>query len=210
MKEESLMRVIGLVTMSVWLSACSTTPMFPPTIMKDVEANTFDAKTWEDQAYHPSSAAFVPHKVELAGEIIRVIQKPDGVVILAEEQPLDTNPTSSQASPQQDGAPWFAITFKGAVEPSLLQAGNRLTVVGTTHRAGSEMLGGAPRMLPHLMAQCLHIWNTRESEMANFSYYGGPMGHHPPEERTFCLEGSTAGSSPSDSQGNVKKASGGS
>ena len=202
------MRSIGLVAMSVWLSACSTTPMFPPAVMKDVDANTRDVKAWEDQAYHPSGAAFVPHKVELAGEIIRVIQKPEGVVILAEEQPLDTNPASSSTNVQQDGAPWFAITFKGSVEPSLLQAGNRLTVVGTTQRAGPEMLGGAPRMLPHLMAQCLHIWNTRESEMANFSYYGGPMGHHPPEERTFCLEGSNAGSSSSGSQGDMKKAPG--
>lgn len=51
------MRTIGLVTMSMWLSACSTTPMFPPAITKDVEANTFDVKACEDQAYHPSSAA---------------------------------------------------------------------------------------------------------------------------------------------------------
>lgn len=196
------MRMIGLVMMSVWLSACSTFSMFPPAVMKDVEANSPDVKAWKDQAH--------PHKVEVAGEIIRVIQKPDGVVILAEEQPLDTNPASSPTSPQQDGAPWFAITFKGAVEPKLLQAGNRLTVVGTTHRASPEMFGGAPRMLPHLLAQCLHIWNTQEMEEAKFSYYGGPMGHHPPEERTFCLEGSNAGSSPSGSQGNAKKASGGS
>ncbi len=204
------MRMIGLVAMSLWLSACSTTPMFPPAIMKDVDANTRDVKAWEDQAYHPSSATFVPHKVELAGEIIRVIQKSNAVVILAEERALDAPPASSPIKAEQEGAPWFAITFKGAVEPSLLQPGNRLTVVGTTHRAGQEMLGGAPRMLPHLMAQCLHIWNTRESEPANFSYYGGSMGHHPAEERTFCLGGSNAGSSPGDGQGDVERASGGS
>lgn len=62
------MRSIGLVAMSVWLSACSTTPMFPPAVMKDVDTNTRDVKAWEDQAYHSSDAAFVPHKVELAGE----------------------------------------------------------------------------------------------------------------------------------------------
>lgn len=202
------MRMIGLVTMSVCLSACSTTPMFPPAITKDVEADTFDVKAWEDQAYHSSSGAFVPHKVELAGEIIRVIQKPKGVVILAEERPLDTPPASSSIKTEQDDAPWFAITFKGAVEPSLLQAGNRLVVVGTTQRASQEMLGGAPRMLPHLLAQCLHIWDTREAEMANFSYYGGPMGHHPPEERTFCLEGGDVPSSPRGSQDDVKRSPG--
>ncbi|BFU92502.1 MAG: hypothetical protein NTAFB01_36890 [Nitrospira sp.] len=45
-------------------------PLFPPAIMKDVEVNTFDAKTWEDQAYHPSSAAFVPHKSVLRVAIL--------------------------------------------------------------------------------------------------------------------------------------------
>ena len=204
------MRMIGLVTMSVWLSACPTTPMFPLAITKDVEANTFDVKAWEDQAYHPSGAAFVPHKVELAGEIIRVIQKPNGVVILAEEQPLDAPPASSSIKAEQDGAPWFAITFKGAVEPSLLQAGNRLIVVGTTQRASSEMLGGAPRMLPHLMAQCLHIWDTEGVKNMHVYSDAGFARDYPAEERTFCLGGSNASSSPSDSQDDVKKASGGS
>ena len=69
----------------------------------------------------------------------------------------------------------------------MLRRGNKLVVVGMTARPGTEMIGGAPRVLPHLMAQCLHIWNTRELEMADFSYYGGAMGHHPPEEETFCL-----------------------
>lgn len=206
------MRIIGLLTMSVWLSACSTTAsVFPPAIMKDVEANTFDAKAWEDQAYHPSGVTFVPHKVELAGEIVRVIQRSDQLVILAEERPLEAHPTSSPPSIEPDSAPWYAITFKGAVEPSLLQAGNRLIVVGTTYRARPEMFGGAPRMLPHLMAQCLRIWDI---ERAKNRYFYVPttdaVEPYPPEERTFCLEGSNASSLPSGSQGDVKKASGGS
>ncbi len=188
------MRMIGLVTMSVWLSACTSTPMFPPAIMKDVEANAFDAKVWEDQAYRPLSANFVPHKGELAGQIIKAIRKPNGVVILADEQPLDMHPASSPMKTEQDGAPWFAITFKGAVESSLLQAGNRLIVVGTTQRASSEMLGGAPRMLPHLMAQCLHIWDT-EGVKNMHVYSDGFSRDYPAEERTFCLGGSTASSS---------------
>lgn len=209
-KGESPMRIIGLVAMTVWLSACTTTPMFPPAIMKNVEANTFDVKAWEEQAYHPSGVKFVPHKVELAGLIIKVIQKPDGVAILAEEQLLDTHPVSSQTNIQQDGAPWFAITFSGSVQSSLLQAGNRLIAVGTTYRASPEMLGGAPRMLPHLRAQCLHIWDTEGVKNMHVYSDAGFARDYPAEERTFCLESSNASSSSSDSQGDVKKASGGS
>jgi starvation-inducible outer membrane lipoprotein len=193
------MRIIGLLTMSVWLSACSTGPMFPPAIMRDVEANTFDAKAWEDQAYHPSSVTFVPHKVELAGEIVRVIQRSDHLVILAEEKPLEAHPTSSPPSIEPDSAPWYAITFKGAVEPRLLQAGNRLIAVGTTNPAGAEMLGGAPRVLPHLMAQCLHIWDTEGARNKYFFSGTGFVEPYPPAERTFCLEGGNADSLPSGS-----------
>jgi starvation-inducible outer membrane lipoprotein len=202
------MRIIGLAAMSMWLSACTATPMFPPVIMKDVEANTFDVKAWEEQAYHPSGTTFVPHKVELAGEIIKVIWKPDSIVILAEERPLETHPESGQTSIEQDGSAWFAITFKGTVEPEMLQSGNRLIAVGMTSQARAEMLGGAPRMLPHLRAQCLHVWNT-EGVKNMYAYFENFVEAYPPEERTVCREDSAAGSMSSGSPGNVKKVSGG-
>ena len=57
------MRTLGLFVMGVLLAACTTTPMFPPEIMKDVEKDTFDFKAWQEQAYYPSSTKFVSHKV---------------------------------------------------------------------------------------------------------------------------------------------------
>lgn len=75
------MRIIEIMAISVWLSVCTSTPMFPPETMKGVEANSVDNKAWEKEAYHPSSAKLAPHQVELVGEIIRVIRKPEGIVI---------------------------------------------------------------------------------------------------------------------------------
>src|SRR5512139_522930 len=195
------MRIIGVIALSAWLGACSGTSMFPPSVMKDVEGNTFDAKAWEQEAYQPSRATFVPHKVEMAGEIIRVIQQSERLVILAEERPLDARLASSPTSNQQDSAPWFAITFRGSVEPKMLQTGNRLFVVGTTYQARSEMFGGAPRVLPHLKAQCLHIWNTEGAKNKYFSSETGGIEAYPPAERTICLGDGPAGSSPRHSQG---------
>lgn len=189
------MWIIGLFLMTMLVEACSTPPMFPPGTMKDVEANTFDVQAWEDQAARPSGPTFVPHKVELAGEIIRVLHKSDGVIILAEERPLTTPLAAKPTRIEPDRTPWFAITFNGSVEPSLLQTGNRLIVVGTTTRASTEMFGGAPRLLPHLSAQCLHIWDT---EGAKNRYWFSPSGmveDYPPEERTFCREDHAADSS---------------
>lgn len=196
------MRMIGLLSMCVWLGACSLTPMFPPEIMNNVEMRTFDIAAWQEQTYRPSNAGFVPHKVELGGEIIDVIRKAEGVVLLVEKQPIEKHPANHSKSDERGDAFWYAVAFNGSPEPSMLQRGNKLVVVGMTDRGGTEMIGGAPRMVPHLQAQCLHIWNTRELEPAEFSYYGGPMGFHPPEERTFCLADDSGKSLPiSEKQG---------
>lgn len=40
------MRIIGIMVISVWLSVCTSIPMFPPETMKDVEANSVDIKAW--------------------------------------------------------------------------------------------------------------------------------------------------------------------
>ena len=206
------MRMIGLFAMCVLLEACTMMPMFPPEVMKNVETDTFDVEAWQAQTYRPSNAGFVPHKVELGGEIIEVIRKPEGVVLLVEEQPIENHPAygSKSKSMNRGDAFWYAIAFNGSPESSMLQRGNKLVAVGMTDRAGTEMIGGAPRVLPHLLAQCLHIWNIRESEAANFSYYGGPMGHHPAEERTFCLRDDSGKALPiSESQGDKQTHSAG-
>ena len=203
------MRLIGVIATSLWLSACTATPMFPAAVTKDVEANTSDVKAWEQQTYQPSDAKFAPHKVELAGQIIKVIRTPDRIVILAEEQPLEARPTSDQTNIERENAPWFAITFRGTVEPKMLQTGNRLVAVGTTSQASAEMLGGAPRMLPHLRAQCLHIWYSQVGKNKYFCD-SGFIQEYPPEERTICLEEKTAGSSSLGSQDAGKNGSGGS
>lgn len=93
-------------------------------------------------------------------------------------------------------------------ESKMLQSGNRLLAVGTTSQARAEMLGGAPRMLPHLREQCLHVWNT-EGVKNMYAYFEDFVEAYPPEERTFCREDSAAGSLSSGSQGDAKKISGG-
>lgn len=50
--------------------------------------------------------------------------------LVAEEQPIEANPMSNQTTVEQDGPFWFAIMFKGSVEPRMLQTGNRLTAWG--------------------------------------------------------------------------------
>ncbi|MBS0184240.1 MAG: Slp family lipoprotein [Nitrospira sp.] len=199
------MRLIRLFVICVLLEACIIMPMFPPEVMKDVEPDTFAVKVWREQAYRPSNADFVPQKVTLGGEIIQVIRKPEGVVLLVEKQPIGGDPTKGSKGVEREDSFWYAIVFNGAPKPDMLQRGNKLVVVGMTDTVDTEMIGGAPRVLPHLLAGCLHIWNTRDAETANFFWYGGSMGHHPLEERTFCLDGDSVESLPiSEPQGDTQ------
>lgn len=204
------MRIIGLFATCILFAACTTPPIFPPEIMKDVETDTFDFKAWKEQTYHPSTANFVSRKVELGGQILKAIQKPEGVVILADEQPIEKYPGYGPKTVKREGSFGFAIVFNGSLEPGMLQAGNKLAVVGTTGGAITEMIDGAPRVLPHLLARCLHIWKTQGVEVLDVPWEGS-MGYYPPEHRTFCLEDRKGSSlSNGSSQADEEKGSAGS
>lgn len=183
------MRTAGLFAMCILLAACTATPLFPPAIMKDVETESFSFKAWKEQAHHATHADFVPHKLQLGGQIIKVIRKSEGVVILAEEQSIEKSSGGGSGNLEPEGSFMFAIFFNGFPESDMLQAGNRLVVVGTTDRTSAEVIGWTPRVLPHLLAQCLHIWNTQGLKTIDDFPYLNAMGHYPSEERTFCIEG---------------------
>lgn len=184
------MRPISLFVMSVLLAACTTPPLFPPELTKDIETDTVAVKAWKAQTSYPSGANFVSHKVELGGQITQILRKPDGVVILASEQPIDKHLGYGPTSLTRQGAFEFAIVFNGFPDTDMLQVGNQLAVVGATDGSSSEMTGRMPRVVPQLVAQCLHIWKTEGFDTNN--YYEGSMGQqYPLENRTFCQEEGT-------------------
>ena len=170
--------------------ACTTPPLFPSAIMKDVEMNSFDFTAWKEQAIHPSTVNVVPQKVELGGEILHVIRRPQGFVILAEEQAIEQYPGYCPECVKRQRPFTFAIIFTGFLEPSMLQAGNELAVIGTTDGTDPELIDGTPQVLPHLTAECLHIWKTKEASLHSVPWEGS-MGYYPPDHQTFCIETST-------------------
>lgn len=186
-KPDSLTRMIGLTGLCILLGACGTPTIFPPHIMKDVETETFDFKVWKEQQYYPFSADPVPRKVQLGGRIVEVDRTSAGVVILAEELPIVRHPAYGPKAVERDGSFAFAIVFNGFPESSMLQVGNRLIAVGTTEGIRGEAVDGIPRPMPHLAAQCIHLWKTQGKEIENFPYELGGT-YYPLEERTFCVE----------------------
>jgi len=187
------MRIIGLFAMCLWLGACTTTPLFPSEIMKDVETDTAAFKAWKDQSDRPSTSNFVSHKVELGAQILNVIRKPQGVTIIAEEQPIDPYIGYGPTKVIREGAFHFAIDLKSISDVAMFQAGNQLAVVGVVSNSRQEVIDGVPRVLPHLSAQCLHIWKTQEYETDVVPWEGSMGGYYPLEEQTFCKQENTQG-----------------
>lgn len=183
------MCIIRLFSMGVMmlLAACATKPIFPQEIMNDVEMDTVAVNAWKEQTPYLSEATFVPHKVQLGGKILQVIRKPDGIVILAEEQPIDRYLGYGPTRSMPEGSFDFAVVLNGFPEVDMLQVGNQLAVVGTTDRSSPEVVGWMPRTLPHLQAQCLDLWKTQGFETDN-SVYEGSMGYYSLEKQTFCRE----------------------
>lgn len=202
------MRIISLLAICSLLAACTIPPLFPPEIMKDVETDTLAFKAWKEKPSYPSNAHFLTHKVLLGGQITQVIKKPDGVVILAEEQPIDKYLGYGPTSVSRKGSFQFAIVFHDLPDVDMLQAGNQLAVVGTTASSSLGVIEGMPRGLPHLLAQCLHIWKSDGFETDFVPYESA--GYYSLEKRTFCREESKNRALSTGSQDDEKKASPGS
>lgn len=181
------MRILGLFAMCLWLEACTTPPLFPPEIMKDVETGTVALKAWKEHTSYPSGAHFVSHKVELEGQIMKVIPTREGVVIVVDGKSIDNHPSYDFQDIKRESSFRFAIVFNGMLDLDLLQIGNRLVVVGKTDRARPEAIGWMQEVLPHLLGQCLHIWKIDQSELKRFPYGDSP-GRYPQKGQTFCLE----------------------
>lgn len=180
------MRTIYMLAMCLWLNACTATTPFPPEITKDTTTDTSVITAWKKQATYTSGANFVSTKVQLGGRITQVIPKPGGVVILAEEQPIDRDLAYGLTSAGREEAFRFAIVFAGFPGDDVLQVGNQIAVVGETVGSRPEGIGSTPKVvLPHLLAQCLQIWKPRRFESDNF-HNEGSMGNYPLESQTFC------------------------
>ncbi|MFO0698165.1 MAG: Slp family lipoprotein [Nitrospira sp.] len=201
------MRIIGLFTIYLWIAACTTTPLFPPEIMKDITNDTFAFKAWREQAVYPS-AHLISQTVELEGQLLKAIPNREGVVLLVDGRPVTQSPLYGSKSGTAEDFFRFAILFNGKVDPSMLQTGNRLVVVGATGNPSPEAIGWMPTVLPHLLAHCLHIWKIDESELNRFPF--GELARYPQGERTFCREESTGRSLSPGNQGDGEKGSAGS
>lgn len=173
---KTLIKSVILLTGTI-LVACAAPGVFPPDTLKGVDAN-FDFAHWR---MVPNQAD--AKKIQLGGRIIQAETKGDSITIVTAQLPIVQHPAyGPKDTGKRSGE--FAITYQGKIDPSFLQPGNRIMVVGTTHAPKVVSVDDLPKSLPTVMAACVHLWKTGGRDIADFPSFGG--GYETLEEDTFC------------------------
>lgn len=173
---------VSLVLLCATYSACAPQGVFPPKVTDGVDAN-FDFARWRTM---PNEAE--GKKVQIGGRIVESQASGDMVTIVVAQLPIVSHPAYGPKDNGKNNGD-FAIIYQGQIEASILQAGNRVIVVGMTRPSKAITVGDLSRNFPIVSAQCLHVWNTQGRDIADFPFY--EAGYVTLEQKTVCARTST-------------------
>lgn len=179
--------IISMTSVILWLNvaACHTTPMFPPTAVRDVSPD-FNFKAWKEGMYDISAQADrLPGKVQLGGEIFGVDQQSDETLIIGSMLPIVEHPKYGPKRLNRTPDSTFAIQFQKLTDATWLQRGNFFIVIGQPDGVRGVLVDDVPHNERHIVAQCIHIWKNQGRDIASFPFETG-AGYYPLEEKTFC------------------------
>lgn len=176
------MKAVGGFLILFWAlcSACAPTyTVFPPTVLEGVDSH-FDFSHW----YSLSTASEVT-KVRLGGRIVQSQASDDRVTIVVSQLPIVEHPAYGPRDTGKNNGE-FAITYRGPIETSLLQPGNRVMVVGMTRPRKVLTVNELSRNFPIVDAHCLHFWNTQGRNIEEFPFY--EAGYVTLRQETVCAK----------------------
>jgi starvation-inducible outer membrane lipoprotein len=176
-----------VTTVCALLPACTASSPFPPKVMDDVSP-TFHFEAWRDASpSNPSGVSDSGTKVELGGRVVQASKNGKGIVIVAEQLPVVKHPVYGPTEPEKRAGDYeFAFLYPGELEPQALKNGNRFVVVGKTSGRKPVTVNGVPKSEPFLVADCIHVWQTGRTEIAEFKEDVGG-GYSPLPEKTYCV-----------------------
>jgi starvation-inducible outer membrane lipoprotein len=184
-----LIHLITLTTMTVCavLSGCAANTPFPSQVTEKVSP-TFQFEAWRDASpTNPSGQSDAGLRVELGGRIVQAARNGKGIVIVAEQLPIVKHPVYGPTEDvKRTGDYEFAFLYPGELEPQDLKNGNRFVIVGTTTSRRPVVVNGVPKTEPFLVADCIHVWQTGRTEIAEFKEDVGG-GYSPLPEKTYCV-----------------------
>jgi starvation-inducible outer membrane lipoprotein len=180
--------VVNLIMFLALVPGCTSNSPFPSKAMEKVSP-TFHFEAWRDASpTNESGVSASGTKVELGGRMVYVSNNGTGVVIVAEQLPIVKHPVYGPSEPEKPraGDYEFAILYPGQLEPSALRNGNRFLVVGKTSGRKPVIVNGVPKTEPYLVADCIHVWQTGRTEIAEFKEDAG-AGYSSLPEKTYCI-----------------------
>lgn len=184
------MKLTQLITLTsavcVALSGCAANTPFPSQVTEKISP-TFQFEAWRDAPpTNPAGKSDSGLHVELGGRIVQASRNGKGIVIVAEQLPIVKHPVYGPTEAvKRPGDYEFAFLYPGEIEPQDLSNGNRFIIVGTTTSRRPVIVNGVPKTEPFLVADCIHIWQTGRTEIAEFKESVGG-GYSPLPEKTYC------------------------
>jgi len=168
------------------LSGCAPDIQFPPNVMENVSP-TFHFEAWRDASPSNEAGKTDAVRVLLGGRIVQATKSDKGIVIVAEQLPIVNHPAYGPTGDvKRTGDYEFAFLYPGELEPQALRNGNRFVIVGTTTSRRPVVVNGMPKTEPFLIADCIHVWQTGRTEIAEFKQNVGG-GYSPLPEKTYCV-----------------------
>lgn len=175
------MKIIGglLAFGTVILCVGCSTPLFPPSVTRDVIPTEFGV-------LQARPDVFRGQVVQLGGRIVGAEETKGGTIIRVQELPVDEYPVygpSETLHPTSE----FAILYPGKIDPAGVRYGNKLIVVALAKGAETVNVEGVPRVEPYVVARCMHVWKT-----GGYGSYGiedfphTTDGYWPLEHQTYC------------------------
>ncbi len=159
------------------LAAC-TQPLFPSDVTKQLDP------ALQMDIFNPEAETYLKnHLVQVGGRIVSVEKTDKGSVMTVEALPLDEAKTMVVESAPSPG--WFVLQYNQRLDPAALQRGNKLIVVGLLTGSSTVTTSSAGKVVPSVMARCLHIWNTESHAISDFPHL--PTGYYPLRHDTYCL-----------------------
>ncbi len=187
--KQSFLMAITLTATCALLFACGTNTYFPPEKMAKVTP-AFHFEAWRDAGpSNPAGKSDAGLYVELGGRIVATTTDDNnkGIVIVAEQLPIVQHPTYGPAEDvKRKGTFEFAFLYPGELSRQTLRNGNRFIIVGTTTGRRPVVINGTPKSEPFLVADCIHVWQTGRTEIAEFKESVGG-GDSPLPETTSCV-----------------------
>lgn len=158
-----------IVALPTLFSGCSGKSPFPSEV-RDKVAPNFDFQAWREASpSNPGGKSDSGMKVELGGRIVQATKSGKGVLVVAEQLPVVKHPAYGPSdSGTRKGEYEFAFLYPEELSLETLKNGNRFVMVGTTSGRKPVVVNGAPKSEPYLVADCIHVWQTGRTEIAEF------------------------------------------